>query len=182
VNQETGGTISEAEKLAAFNAIVSEYESALLRYAARIVQHHDAAQNIVQDAFIKLYRNWKDELLPSAQMLSWLYRVTHNCAIDHLRHETRSQLLHVRHAEQRDEFVPPNRGEGFIISDDAEKAVVALRKLTLREQQLVVLKVYEEKSYAEISEITGLTTTNVGYILHYAMKKLVAELKKAKPA
>ena len=48
-----------------------------------------------------------------------------------------------------------------------------------RERQLVILKVYEEKSYNEISEITGLTSSNVGYILHHAMKTLAAILRKS---
>lgn len=49
--------------------------------------------------------------------------------------------------------------------------------LNHREQQLVILKVYEEKSYREISGITGLTVGNVGYILHHAMKKLARHLR-----
>jgi len=43
--------------MAAFNAIVSEYEGPLLRYAVRIVHHHDAAQNVVQETFIRLFRS-----------------------------------------------------------------------------------------------------------------------------
>jgi len=52
-----------------------------------------------------------------------------------------------------------------------------LRTLSAREQQLVILKVYEEKTYKEISEITGLSAGNVGYILHHAMKKMSQVLK-----
>ena len=44
----------------------------------------------------------------------------------------------------------------------------------------MILKVYEEKSYREISEITELTEGNVGYILHHAMKKLAKMLKEEK--
>ncbi|MDD4870522.1 MAG: sigma-70 family RNA polymerase sigma factor [Kiritimatiellae bacterium] len=167
-----------AAKLAAFETIVSEYEGMLLRYVARIVQSHDAAQDIVQDTFIKLFQDWEDELRPSPEISSWLYRVAHNCAVDHLRKETRRNLLHNRHAEEHDEFVLPNRGDGFRLNEAAEKAAAALRKLSLREQQMVILKVYEEKSYREISEITGLSVGNVGYILHFAMKKLAEELKR----
>lgn len=170
----------KAQRLQAFEAIVSEYESALLHYAAHIVYNYDAAQDVVQDTFIKLFKNWKDELTPSPQISSWLYRVTHNCAVDYLRRESRRRLLHIRHAEEHHDFIPPDRGEGFRISEAAEKAVEALRTLSLREQQLVILKVYEEKSYREISEITGLTISNVGYILHYAMKKMAAELRRAR--
>jgi RNA polymerase sigma-70 factor (ECF subfamily) len=60
----------------------------------------------------------------------------------------------------------------------ALRARSALRSLSPREQQLVILKVYEEKSYREISEITGLTSGNVGYILHHAMRKMAQLLKK----
>ncbi len=168
-----------AVKLAAFDALVSEYEGVLLRYVTRIVRSHDAAQDIVQDAFIKLFQGWEGELRPSSEISSWLYRVAHNCAVDYLRKETRRTLLHNRHAEESDDFIHPNRGEAFRLNESAENAAAALHKLSLRDQQLIILKIYEEKSYKEISEITGLSVGNVGYILHYALKKLAEELKKS---
>ena len=174
----SAGDTQNAAKLAAFDAIVSEYEGMLLRYVIRIVRSHDAAQDIVQDSFIKLFKNWDGELRPSPEISSWLYRVAHNCAVDHLRKETRRNLLHNRQAEEREEYIQPNRGEAFRLNDASEKAAAALHKLSLRDQQLVILKIYEEKSYREISEITGLSVGNVGYILHFAMKKLAEELKK----
>jgi len=170
------------ERLAAFESLVGEYEGALLRYAARILNDPDAAQDVVQNAFLRLFKNWKDALVPSPQMSSWLYRVTHNCAVDHVRRESRRHLLHLRHAEEQRDVVPPNRGAGFRISEDAERAARALRTLSLRDQQLVILKVYEEKAYKEIADITGLTVSNVGYILHHAMKKLAAALRSRGPA
>ena len=172
------GEQTNAEKLAAFERVVSEYESILLRYVSRIVSRHDAAQDIVQDTFIKLLEKWKDHMVSSPELSSWLYRVAHNGAVDHLRKESRRHLLHDRQARECEDFVPPNRGEGFRINEAAEKADAALRKLSLKEQQLVILKIYEEKSYKEISDITGLTVSNVGYILHFALKKLASELKK----
>jgi RNA polymerase sigma-70 factor (ECF subfamily) len=181
VNGKTGKE-QRTEKLAQFDAIVSEYQGALLRYAARLVRQHDAAQNIVQDVFIKLFKCWNEELQPSPRILNWLYRVTHNYAVDHIRNEERRHLLHLRHAKECDDFVPPDRGQGFAISDDAERAGAVMKTLSVREQELVILKVYEERSYQEIGEITGLTVGNVGYILHHAMKKLAAELKKMEKA
>ena len=165
------------EHLAAFDAIVARYESPLLRYATRILTDEDAAQDIVQDSFIKLFRRWKDPLEPSPQVSSWLYRVAHNAAVDYILKQHRRNQLHERHGEEQPRHAPPQRGSFFRISEAAERAADALHTLTLREQQLVILKIYEEKSYKEIGAITGLTTSNVGYILHHAMKKLAAELK-----
>lgn len=171
--------VPKAERRAAFERIVSTYEAPLLRYASRLVRDMDAAQDIVQDAFIRLFRKWDEELEPAPRLSSWLYRVVHNRAVDYVRRESRRHALHMRHAEQSVAFADPDRGKGFRISAEAEQAVEALHTLSPREQQVVVLKVYEEKSYKEISEITGLSTGNVGYILHHAMRKMAEELKKA---
>lgn len=167
-------------RLAAFETLVSEYEMPLLRYTARLLGRHDAAQDVVQDTFIRLFKGWKDDPTPSPQVASWLYRVAHNCAVDHLRKEARRRLLHLRHADEIPDFALPDRGPGFRISASAEKAVAALQRLPLRERQIVILKVYEDQSYREISDITGLTPSNVGYILHHAMKKMAEELKRAR--
>jgi len=170
----------KAEQIAAFEAIVSHYEIRLIRYVSRIVNSDDVAQDIVQDTFIRLFRKWQDTLEPGPKISSWLYRVAHNRAVDYIRKQSRRHELHQRHAGEQPDFAPPDRGAGFRIGEDAARAAAALDTLNEREQQLVILKVYEEKSYKEISEITGLTTSNVGYILHHAMKKMAAVLRKTK--
>lgn len=167
----------KAAKLEAFEGLVSEYEKPLLRYAGRILRDPNAAQDVVQETFVRLFRRWTDPMEPSGKLSSWLYRVAHNCAVDYVRKESRRRLLHLRQGEGAEAFAMPDRGKGFRISEGAEKATVVLASLSLREQQLVILKIYEEKSYKEISEITGLTVSNVGYILHYAMKKMAAMLR-----
>jgi len=166
-----------ARRLAAFDTVVSTYEGALLRYAARVLGNPNAAEDVVQNTFIRLFRKWNDAFEPSPQLSSWLYRVAHNCAVDHLRREARRRDLHHRQAGEQAEFAPPDRGTAFRIGEAAARAAAALQTLSLRERQLVVLKVYEEKSYREIGDITGLTVSNVGYILHHAMKKLAAALE-----
>ena len=171
--------VPKAKRRLAFECVVATYEAPLLRYAGCLVRNLDVAQDIVQDSFVRLFKKWTDELEPSPRLSSWLYRVVHNRAVDYVRKESRRHALHMRHAEQADGFAMPNRGEGFRISAAAESAVTALHRLSSREQQVVVLKVYEEKSYKEIGAITGLSTGNVGYILHHAMRKMAADLRKA---
>ena len=152
------------------------YEAALLRYAARVLNDPDGAQDVVQDSFIRLLHRWKGEMVPDAQMSTWLYRVVHNCAVDHVRKIARRSLLHRRAAAEQKQVVDPDLGADSRVSERAARAAAALQMLDLRERQLVILKVYEEKSYKEISAITGLSTGNVGYILHHAMCKLARKL------
>jgi len=158
----------------AFEAVVSQYEGPLLRYATRVTNNADAAQDVVQEAFLRLFEHWKEEFAPCPKISNWLYRVTHNCAVDYIRKESRRSELHKAHAEEKASHVK------FAYGGHTDKILGALGILDLREKQLVLLKVFEEKSYKEISEITGLTVTNVGYILHNSMKKMAAQLKKEK--
>jgi RNA polymerase sigma-70 factor (ECF subfamily) len=169
-----------ADRAQAFEHVVTEYEGPLLRYVTRILGDFGAAQDVVQDCFIKLIGKWREELRPGPALSSWLYRVAHNGAIDHVRKITNRHELRGEPAEDEGVSHPPDRGAAFRVTEDGERALRALRSLTPREQQLVGLKVFEEKSYREIAEITGLTTSNVGYILHFAMRKMAAALRRMK--
>ena len=165
-------------------AIVAEHEAALLRYATRIVNNPVTAQDVVQNVFIKLFRGWEAGQRPSDKLKAWLYRVTHNEAVDLIRHESRLHELHDRHAEEKaaEEVRAAEAcadGVHCGTPEEERRALVLrqLRTLHPREQQIVLLRLEEGLSYAEISQITGRTEGNVGCILHGAVQKLARDLK-----
>ena len=167
-----------AEREALMAGIVAEHETALLRYAARIVRNPATAEDVVQNVFIKLYRLWQDGTRPSDKLKAWLYRVTHNEAVDHIRRESRLRLLHEREAEEKEVLCAD--GENCPAPEDDRRALVlrVLGKLHEREQQVVLLRLQEGLSYKEIAEITGRSEGNVGNILHHAVRKLSEHLKR----
>ncbi|MGI5868082.1 MAG: RNA polymerase sigma factor [Kiritimatiellia bacterium] len=163
----------------ALETVVSTYERQLLVYVTRITGNASMAEDIVQETFIKLAGRWRGPLEPGPQVSAWLYKVAYNGAIDVLRRERRRGALHRSFAEEVDETVPPTEGQGGgTLSHEAQRVRDALDALSERERALVVLKVYEERSYKEIAEIAGLSVSNVGFVLHTAMKKLAASLEK----
>lgn len=169
-------------RLQELKGVIDAYEKPLLGYISRLLGGGSLfAEDIVQNTFLKLIRSWKDSLAPSPALSSWLYRVARNEMIDFVRKEKRQRLLHAEHGEEiiggQDAPNDPRELTGAV-SDQALGAAEALQRLTERERELVVLKVYEEKSYKEIAEITGLSVSNVGFILHAAMKKLATMLSK----
>ncbi|MEM7396947.1 MAG: sigma-70 family RNA polymerase sigma factor, partial [Verrucomicrobiota bacterium] len=84
--------------------MITEYESSLLRYATRILRDENAAQDVVQNTFIKLHKAWIDGTTrPNRQLSGWLYRVTHNHAVDYIRRESRLRVLHEQQAEKLEE-------------------------------------------------------------------------------
>ena len=159
-------------------AIISKYEGILLRYAARVVNNYDAAQDIVQEVFIRLCEKWCHELENNENHISsWLLSVAHNCCVDHIRKESRLSRLHKDESANKSLVTDAEINKKH--SEVSDQAHMALDCLEIRERQIVVLKVFEEKSYREISEITGLSETNIGFILHNSMKKMADALQKA---
>lgn len=164
---------------ALFERIVGEYGGPLVAYAARVSGDPSAAEDIVQDAFLRFATSWKGPLEPSPRMTLWLRRTVHNAAVDAVRREERLRALHLRGAEERGSAVPPSRGQGGApgdVSDAAAEAAEALSILSPRDRAVVAMKVYEDMSYREIAAATGLTEGNVGFILHGARAKLAAHL------
>jgi len=163
--------------------IVSQYETALLRYAGRILNNPLAAQDVVQNVFIKLFRSLGAGAGPIAELKAWLYRVTHNEAVDHVRREARLRLLHSKYESETQAECRDGRHCSATVNAERRQLVLEqLRRLSDREQQIVLLRLEEGLSYGEIAAVTGRTEGNVGNILHHAVKKLSARLKKAEVA
>lgn len=114
-----------------------------------------------------------------SQISAWLYKVAHNVAIDTLRRESRRGEVNRSQAALLNESEAPTIGQGAVEGTfDGQRVRDAFEQLSPRERNLIVLKVYEEKSYKEIAAIAGLSVSNVGYILHVAMRKLANHLNR----
>lgn len=161
--------------------IVAEYEGPLLRYAMRLVNSRASAEDVVQNVFIKLFRRWREGDREPESLKSWLYRVTHNEAVDHIRRESRLRLLHERREdEERRSSAGAAAGSDRAMDNEERKQLVLglLAKLHPREQQVILLRLQEGLSYQEISRVTGRTEGNVGNILHHAVRKLSQALRR----
>ena len=158
-------------------AVVAQHEAALLRYAARLAGNPVIAQDIVQDAFVRLVRHWRDGDRPAVPLVPWLYRVTHNLAVDYIRHEDRLQMLHARQAEELAPDVPAGQRRQVERHEALAWTHRFLRELDPAEQQVAILRMQEGRSYKEISALTGRSVGNVGCLLHHATKHLAEKLK-----
>ena len=168
--------VGEASRADLMEAIVNEHESALLRYATRMLHNPHAAQDAVQNVFIRLFQAWQDGWRPSGRIKSWLYRATHNEAVDQMRKETRRRTLHEKAAIEQTQNCPD--GIHCPNPSDTRMAQVLehLDRLHPRERQVILLRLEEGLSYADIAQVTGRSEGNVGNILHHAAVKLSRSL------
>lgn len=149
--------------------VFEEEESPLLRYAHGLVGQRETAEDLVQDAFVKLHAHWDEVTHPRA----WLFRCTRNLAFSHLRDHKREISI-----ENEDEFQSydpdPSHTLGKLETLDTLRNLVA--KLNEDDRALISLKYHEGLRYDQISQRTGLSVGNVGYKLHHALKKLADSL------
>ena len=166
------------DRKAQMEAVVVTFESQLLRYAARIVRNEHYAQDVVQNVFIKLFSKWKDGLQPGPGIKAWLYRVTHNEAVDLIRRESRLQVLHNKEYREHREICADGQNRTDPVVERTELVIQNLHRLKPEEKQILLLRLEEGLSYREISEVTGRTEGNIGCILHHAIKKMSEYLSK----
>lgn len=164
--------------LDSIESLYGAQESSLLAYAQSLVKQNETAQDIVQEAFMRLHADFKSVRQPQA----WLYRTVHNLALNHLRagrkivpmnQDTADQT----HAELADGQPLPD--EYLAKMEAIGQARLSLEILDPRSRELIRLKFEEGLSYKEISQRANLSMSNVGYLLHHALKDLAAALRKA---
>lgn len=146
-------------------------ESSLPRYAHGIVGQREIAEDLVQDAFLKLHQHW-DEV---AHLRAWLFRSIRNLALNHLRDHKRESPLE----EEREWQSPaPDPTQNLVHQEAIGTLQLLILELHEDERQLITLKYNEGLKYEQISARTGLTISNVGYKLHHTLKHLAASLRK----
>jgi RNA polymerase sigma factor (sigma-70 family) len=146
---------------------VLQYEAPLMVYAARILGDSDRALDVVQETFLKLCRQDRAEVGP--HLLEWLYLVCRNRALDLLRRQ-KTRRAEDLNASVRCKNAPPAK----LIEDRDLAARIISMLNTLPENQRAVIELKFQKgfSYKEISRETGLSVSNVGFLIHTAIKTL----------
>ncbi len=146
-------------------------ESPLLRFAYGLLGQRETAQDLVQEAFLKLHAHWDEVVNPRA----WLFRSIRNLALNHLRdhrRETSTDLIHELASDAPD----PEQSLGRLEALGTLQLLLA--ELDPADRALICLKYHENLKYEQISQRTGLSIGNVGYKLHHALKNLADSLRR----
>ena len=190
--------------------LLNRYERPLVRYALSIVGEVDTARDVVQETFIAYAEgrgpvsgappaghrsngsrkpasaapadtgsSTDDTATDDARRIeAWLFTVCRNRAIDHQRKQSR--IIPMYPLDDRTSEEP---GPAALLErqETARSLLRLLEKLTQNQREVIRLKFQNDLSYKEIAEITQLSVTNVGFLLHTGLKKLRALLEEQTP-
>ncbi|NEU07767.1 sigma-70 family RNA polymerase sigma factor [Flavihumibacter sp. R14] len=159
-----------ASRNEAFNLLLKKYQQKIYWHIRRLVINHDDADDLVQEVFIKVWKNLAD-FRSDSQLYTWLYRIATNESITFLNRQK------LKNNVPLDE-VGYDLAESLADSTyfDGDKAQLKLQKalLTLPEKQRLVfnMKYFDDLKYDEISEILGTSVGGLKASFHLAVKKI----------
>jgi len=148
---------------------LDRYEGPLIRYAARITGDLEQARDVVQDTFLRLCKAERARL--EDHVGEWLFTVCRNRALDVVRKERRMSQL----TEAQETQVASSDPSPSAVAERREAAgrvVRQLETLSNNQQEVIRLRFQNGMSYKEISRITGHSVSNVGFLIHTAIKNL----------
>ena len=170
---------AESPRRETIEELFAALESPLLGYALHYTGGPGLAEDVVQEAFMKLHAQFESVEKPR----QWLYRTVHNLALNQRREAQKTIPLepaveneNPSATETADPALLPD--EQIIRLEGIGLVRLSLEALDERSRELVKLKFNDELSYKDIAARTGLTAGNVGFILHHALKTIAAELAK----
>jgi RNA polymerase sigma factor (sigma-70 family) len=137
------------------------YEGRLLRYAKWLLGDLEAARDIVQETFLRLCR--EDHRRLDGRVAPWLFTVCRNLAID-----ARKQAGRLSTLDAADIAVAADLDARHDARQALAQVLSAIEMLPPNQREVVYLKFQGGLSYKEISAVTGLSVSNVGFLLHTA--------------
>ncbi|MEJ2162019.1 MAG: RNA polymerase sigma factor [Robiginitalea sp.] len=164
-----------ASREAAFRELVMQYQERLYWHIRHIVLNHEDADDVLQETFIKIFKNI-DGFKGESKLYSWMYRIATNESLSFLKRKSRMQALG---NEQLQSFLVDNLAADPYFDGDQAELELQKALITLPEKQRLVfnMKYFEDLKYDEISEILETSVGGLKASYHLAVKKVEKYLK-----
>jgi len=156
----------------AFSFLVEKYQKLVYTLALKLLKKPEEAEEMAQDTFIKAFQKL-DSYEGKSKFSTWLYSITYNACISELRkRRIEFKSLDDRQISDQDEQKMHDYYRETKKEDQEKYLNLALAKLPEDDQVLITLYYYENQSMDEISQITGLTVSNIKVKIHRARKRM----------
>ena len=182
---DTQSEVSDADLLAAFGkgdqsaarTLTGRHLPRVFAHAYRLLQDHAEAEDVAQEAMMKLWKIAPDWREGEAKLSTWLYRITANAATDRLR---KRRTVALEAAPEPEDDTPSV--EAGLIAEDRQKALqAAMQSLPERQRNALVLRHFEELSNPEIASALETSVEAVESLLGRARRALADRLSHLRP-
>lgn len=161
----------------AFDLLLERYKDRVFNYIYNMVKDEDLANDLFQETFVKVITTIKNGRYSSdGKFSSWITRIAHNLVIDHFRQEKNQGVVSTDESEydilNRRELSDATIEDIFIdraIRDDVRNLI---RQLPAEQRQVLIMRYYQDLSFKEIAEKTGVSINTALGRMRYAILNL----------
>ena len=159
----------------AFEVLIDTYKQRLYWHIRGIVLNHDDADDVLQNTFIKVFRNI-DGCKGDSILYSWIYRIATNEALSFLKSKSKKQGI--SNEELQNQMLDNLQADVYFEGDEIQlKLQKAIATLPEKQKLVFNMKYFQELKYGEISEILETSVGGLKASYHLAAKKIEAFLK-----
>lgn len=170
-DQELISDIRKGENInLAFQTIVERYKERLYWHIRKIVVDHDDADDILQNTFVKVWKNFEN-FREESSLYTWLYRIATNESITFLNSKKRRSLLPLNDVS---DFLMDNlESDPYFEGDDIQmKLQQAILKLPEKQRIVFNMKYFDDIKYNDMAEILETSVGALKASFHHAVKKI----------
>src|ERR1035437_5499532 len=166
---------SDGNREKAFQLLVKTYQERLYWHIRKIVMNHDDADDILQNVYLKVWKN-VDGFREDSSLFTWLFRIATNESLSHLQKQRRHSIVSMNDVG---DYLAESLESDVYFEGDAIQMKLQLAIVQLPEKQRIVLhtKYFDEMKYEEMSDILKTSVGALKASFHFAVKKIEDFLK-----
>ncbi len=160
----------------AFRELVRLYKERLYWHIRKIVIRHEDADDVLQNTFIKVFKNINN-FKGESKLFSWMYRIATNESISHLN--KKANIKNVDYETLQNQLVENLQADVYFDGDEIQfKLQKAIATLPQKQQLVFNMKYFEDMKYDAISEVLETSVGALKASYHHARKKIEVFLTK----
>ena len=153
-----------------FRILVNEFKKRLYWHIRTLVLVHDDADDVLQNTFIKIYRN-VGKFRGESALFTWMFRIATNESLSFLK--TRAKKMNQSFEDVQEERARNLKSDPYFDGDELElRLQEAIARLPEKQQMVFRMKYFQEMKYEEMSEILGTSVGALKASYHHAKKKI----------
>ncbi|CAM1347308.1 RNA polymerase sigma factor [Tenacibaculum insulae] len=162
-------------KETAFKQLLSLYKERLYWHVRKIVVSHDDADDVLQNTFIKIFKNI-DNFKKDSKLYSWMYRIATNEAITFINKRAKEKNIDI--TEYQQQLVSNLDSDNWFTGDEIQLILQkAIATLPQKQQLVFNMKYFDEMKYQQISEVLETSVGALKASYHIAVKKIEQFIK-----
>ncbi len=158
----------------AFGLILDKYQERIYWHIRKIVHHHEDANDVLQNTFIKIWKGLSS-FRGDSELFTWIYRIATNEALSFLKQKANKTGRNVEDPDMS--LAASLQADEYFDGDEIQlKLQLAIEKLPDKQKLVFQMKYTEDMKYEQISEILQTSVGALKASFHHAVKKIKEEL------